>query len=416
VGGLIGLLVLFVPPLVVLWLANQADARAPATLAQAAAGVTGQVTPLGLAAASGATPSPSPAGWPDGERTPAEQHGMAGERWPELQGLPQTQAPGGEGSLFAFLTYAPIVLLYLPLVAAGLFIELVGPLASGAHQAQALQDMGMAGIGNQQAATMLQQLGAGLWIPSLVGMLLLLRPTRRLLARIIPIDPRRTVHAVAVSFTMLIVINLLMTTIFLPMVTRDLQAQSANGTPAITVSMLWGQDILLFVIGIVGVGWLSRRNLGQALQRLGICVPSLRQVAVGVGGGLVLIPLSVGIQFAAGALHVPQDATVQKLTQLLVGPLTQSVLGVVTLGVAAALGEETVFRGALQPRFGLVLTAIMFALLHQQYSFSLSTLVVLILGLVLGFIRDRTNTSTSMIVHAVFNSTQGLLALLNVIK
>jgi membrane protease YdiL (CAAX protease family) len=58
----------------------------------------------------------------------------------------------------------------------------------------------------------------------------------------------------------------------------------------------------------------------------------------------------------------------------------------------------------------------MFALLHQQYSFSLSTLVVLILGLVLGFIRDRTNTSTSMIVHAVFNSTQGLLALLNVIK
>ncbi len=215
---------------------------------------------------------------------------------------------------------------------------------------------------------------------------------------------------------MLIVINLLMTTIFLPMVTHDLEAQSASGTPAITVPMLWGQDILLFVIGVIGVGWLSRRNLGHVLQRLGICVPSLRQMAVGVGYGLVLIPVSVGIQVAAGALHVPQDATVQKLTQLLVGPLTQSALGVITLGVAAALGEETVFRGALQPRFGLVFTAILFALLHQQYSLSLSTLVVLILGLVLGFIRDRTNTSTSMIVHAVFNSTQGLLALLNIMK
>jgi len=84
-----------------------------------------------------------------------------------------------------------------------------------------------------------------------------------------------------------------------------------------------------------------------------------------------------------------------------------------TLGLAAALGEETIFRGALQPRFGLILTSLLFAIVHSNYGLSISTLVVFLLGIVLGLVRIRHNTSTSMIVHAIYNITLGLLAYLS---
>jgi hypothetical protein len=38
----------------------------------------------------------------------------------------------------------------------------------------------------------------------------------------------------------------------------------------------------------------------------------------------------------------------------------------------------------------------------------MSTLVVFLLGLVLGLVRIRANTSTSMVVHATYNMTLGL--------
>ena len=104
------------------------------------------------------------------------------------------------------------------------------------------------------------------------------------------------------------------------------------------------------------------------------------------------------------------DPSVQKLTEQLLGPLFNSPLGIITLGVAAALGEETIFRGAVQPRFGIVFTALLFALVHSNYGISLSTLIVFLFGLLLGIVRKRTNTSTTMISHALYNMSLGILA------
>jgi membrane protease YdiL (CAAX protease family) len=86
------------------------------------------------------------------------------------------------------------------------------------------------------------------------------------------------------------------------------------------------------------------------------------------------------------------------------------------LGLAAALGEETVFRGALQPRFGLVFTSILFALLHSQYGLSFSTIAVFVIGLVLGVLRLRANTTTAMITHAVYNMSLGLITYLGLMQ
>ncbi len=114
--------------------------------------------------------------------------------------------------------------------------------------------------------------------------------------------------------------------------------------------------------------------------------------------------------------HDENRHEVERLTEQLIGPLAQSAPGILTLGLAAALGEESIFRGALQPRFGLLLTTVLFALLHSQYGISVSTLLVLIVGLALGVVRTRFNTTTAMIVHAVYNMTLGLITYLGVMQ
>jgi hypothetical protein len=60
-------------------------------------------------------------------------------------------------------------------------------------------------------------------------------------------------------------------------------------------------------------------------------------------------------------------------------------------------------RGALQPRLGLLLSNLFFVSLHAfQYGFD-ALLSVFIVGLVLGIVRARSNTTTSSIVHGLYD-------------
>jgi membrane protease YdiL (CAAX protease family) len=80
-----------------------------------------------------------------------------------------------------------------------------------------------------------------------------------------------------------------------------------------------------------------------------------------------------------------------------------SPIGAVLIGVTAGLGEEMVVRGALQPRLGLLLSNLFFTSLHAfQYGFD-ALLSVFVVGLVLGVVRARSNTTTSSIVHGLYD-------------
>ena len=84
------------------------------------------------------------------------------------------------------------------------------------------------------------------------------------------------------------------------------------------------------------------------------------------------------------------------------------------LAAAAGLSEELLFRGALQPIFGIVPTSLIFAVSHVQYGLSPATLTVFLLSVVLGIIRKRSNTTVAILVHAGYNFVLGLLSLLAV--
>jgi membrane protease YdiL (CAAX protease family) len=82
------------------------------------------------------------------------------------------------------------------------------------------------------------------------------------------------------------------------------------------------------------------------------------------------------------------------------------------LGLGAAAGEETLFRGALQPVFGVVLTSLLFASLHVQYGPSVSLGYVFLLSVGLGILRNRINTTAAFVAHAGYNFSGVLLAYL----
>lgn len=268
----------------------------------------------------------------------------------------------------------------------------------------------------RQVVEALPRVGLGVWVAGLLGLLLLLKPIRRALTPLIPIDPERTVHTVAVSFAVLILLNLVVTLgIGLDTLTDALITQAAEGqSPDLAQTMLglWSQQIMTAILALFGVGWLSRRSLGQTLARLGLSRPGPKELVLGFGSGLGLVFVVAVMSGVAGALGVMPDPDVQSLTGELLGPLLGTLPGILTIGLAAAIGEETIFRGALQPRFGLWLTTLLFALVHGNYGLSLSTLIVFVVGLGFGLLRRHHNTTTAMIAHATYNTTIGLLGLL----
>jgi uncharacterized protein len=266
-------------------------------------------------------------------------------------------------------------------------------------------------------------MGAALIVSALLGLILLTRPARRLFARFTPMDPTHPVHAVALSLAALALVNFTFTMAVgldnmanMSQVTGAQTGGTTSGTPLFSVAALWAQNIMFLAMGLIGVGVLARRSLRAALLRLGIVVPTLRQVGIGFGVGLLLVPLVIAAEALAAKLGLGPSAGAQKFSEQLFGPLTQNILGVLSLGLAAAIGEETVFRGALLPRFGIVFTSALFALLHSQYGLNFSTVTLFIIGAVLAVLRNRNNTTTSMITHAVYNSTVGLIAYLGLMQ
>jgi membrane protease YdiL (CAAX protease family) len=90
------------------------------------------------------------------------------------------------------------------------------------------------------------------------------------------------------------------------------------------------------------------------------------------------------------------------------GPLLGSLAGVLFLSLSAATGEEMLFRGALQPRLGLLLVAVLFTAFHDQYGFSFILLGIFILALGLGWLRNSMNLWVGIVAHAWYDFLSSL--------
>ena len=90
-----------------------------------------------------------------------------------------------------------------------------------------------------------------------------------------------------------------------------------------------------------------------------------------------------------------------------------TAINFVILGMAAAIGEETLFRAAIQPTLGIAIAAVLFTAAHVPIADlrhltpgKLSYVALALgMGLLLGFLYDVAGLAASMGAHAAFDAT-----------
>jgi len=251
--------------------------------------------------------------------------------------------------------------------------------------------------------------GVTLWMTATgaVAFLPLIPAVRRGLARLLPLDPASPVHMTALAFAVYLLGSV---PIQLAMLGGNLDS-IANMGSVLGLSELWQQGAAFIIMGLFGVGLWLRRSTDEVTDRLGLHMPSGRQWGLVIGLTIAFVLLDQGVAWAWANFDPISFERIGKVSNALFGGLI-SPLGALTIGLSAGLGEELVFRGALQPRFGLLFTSFLFAVIHVQYGLSPAVFQVFLLGLVLGVIRQRGNLTMAIALHTLYNASLVALTLI----
>lgn len=184
---------------------------------------------------------------------------------------------------------------------------------------------------------------------------------------------------------------------------------SLNLTPGLL--LLSGLSFPL--MALFGAGFPLKRSLRGVAVRLGLG-PVRRGHWVWICG-FVAAAFVFDALFSV-LLNTFSAGTEQKINQVLsmmagVGQKSWLELLVlaISVGISAGVGEELLFRGLLQPVFGIFLSAALFASLHWQYGFTLALVQMLVWGIALGFVKNKTNTTVVILAHFLYDLLAVLL-------
>jgi membrane protease YdiL (CAAX protease family) len=135
-----------------------------------------------------------------------------------------------------------------------------------------------------------------------------------------------------------------------------------------------------------------------------------RGVAAGCAGWVLTVAVTgaaAGVAAATGRVSEPTE--IPPIMVWLAGlPIGYKL----TIVAAAMTVEEAFFRAFLQPRFGLVVSSVLFALSHFNYGLPFMIVGVFTISLVIGRTLERTGDLLPCIVaHGVFDSVQLFIVL-----
>jgi membrane protease YdiL (CAAX protease family) len=280
--------------------------------------------------------------------------------------------------------------------------------------------LGIAGLAllNEIAATYLPQTvqpgSAGVdWLgvavacllTSAVAFLPLIPAVRRWVARLLPINADSTVHMTALAFVVY--------EIGLSLAQLALIGSLENLTESDLALTIWDvvlTGVPLTLFALAGVGLFIHRDWRSTLDRLGLRRPTWRHLILAAGLTVLFLGFDLVVNLAWQRFDPASYDLVNRVTNNLFGGLS-TVGGGLVLGISAGISEELLFRGAVLPKLGLLVTSVLFAIGHLQYGFSIATLEVFVIGLLLGLLRYRTNTTTCIITHASYNLLTVLLGM-----
>ncbi|CAN5677092.1 hypothetical protein BH23CHL2_BH23CHL2_17160 [soil metagenome] len=215
---------------------------------------------------------------------------------------------------------------------------------------------------------------------------------RALISRILPIDRNSLRAWVGLVVLMWLVIFRLVT---------FYGANAEFGEVTLTAAAIQTLTLIGVAFGLIGL--FVRRGWRESLVRLGFTRIQYRTIAIGV---VAVVPMAIFGALTVMFVDYISPGTTDRLANT-VDEITggESSLGYgLALGIFAAVGEETLFRGAIQPKYGLVFTSLVFAVLHVQYDLLLVMASLFPVGLILGLERKYLGTAACIVTHALYNT------------
>lgn len=153
-------------------------------------------------------------------------------------------------------------------------------------------------------------------------------------------------------------------------------------------------------LALAGVGFGLTRGLRESLARLDVRRITLRQLGLAILVAMVFQVAVGAMEYVESVLLPSVHALEDRFGYEFVG--LPAWVGAVLTSISAGVGEEVLFRGALQPRLGIVLTALLFGALHVQYQVP-GMVVIVLIGIGLGLVKERTSTTFVATVHALYD-------------
>jgi membrane protease YdiL (CAAX protease family) len=196
---------------------------------------------------------------------------------------------------------------------------------------------------------------------------------------------------------------------------HNLAPTSGSSSVADTVSRpqtsgdLVAGQVPFVMLAIASVGPGVRRTLRETLERLGLLPMRPWWWLLGIATGVAVVKGGSHLYDLVNSF-TPADCRLQqeRVFEHLAGP-ARHWYAQLAIGVAAGTGEELLFRGALQPRVGILLASLLWASFHLQYTChglpSASNLYILVLGLVFGALRRWFGLGAAIAAHAAYDST-----------
>jgi membrane protease YdiL (CAAX protease family) len=244
-------------------------------------------------------------------------------------------------------------------------------------------------------------------LPLLVGIglgLPLLRPVRAALARVTPLDPDSAIDMSGLC----VVLGLLGVFIANSLAPMAESPPDEDLIPSVGLLELLVQAAFFLAIAYIAVGLPYWRDLRAATERLGIVAPDMRTIGIAVFATFAAFFVAALVGLVQQQIDPELSESLNEIVDQMTGQV-QNPIGALVLGASAGIGEEAIFRGALQPRFGILIPSLLFAMLHgPQYGFNIALLGLLGVSIILGLERKYVNTTAAMITHALFNAVQVL--------
>ena len=227
----------------------------------------------------------------------------------------------------------------------------------------------------------------------------LLKPFRRLIARFTPMDPASPIDLCGLAMILAVITFL----VIQARLTGPVElGEGESGALAGNAAWLILTMLTFVAVAYASVGYRIYRTGDDATKRLGLTVPDLKTIGISLA---FVIPCFI-VSMIGSLLTVAFQPDIVDNVEETMDQITnglQNPLGALMIGLTAGIGEEILFRGAVQQRFGIGIAALLWTSLHFQYDFSFILVGLFGVGILLGIMRKYFGTTSAIITHAVYN-------------